>query len=63
MRDPKRIEPMLANLRILWERWPDQRLGQLIANIARPVSRVGDVFNVEDDEMARLIQEQIDAKP
>ena len=46
-RDPARIEPTLAELRRIWERYPDMRLGQLVVNGARRVDR--DPFNVEDD--------------
>ena len=33
MRDPKRIPKILERLRILWEKYPDLRLGQLIGNM------------------------------
>lgn len=51
-----RIEPMLALLRQAWERYPDQRLGQVIGNAARDPRKpemedYRDPFNVEDDQM------------
>ena len=33
MRDPKRIPEILARLQLLWERYPDMRLGQLLENV------------------------------
>lgn len=57
-RPAARIEPMLALLRAVWERHPDQRLGQLIGNAARgettpaaPFGEYRDPFNVEDHEV------------
>jgi hypothetical protein len=52
-----RIGPMIELLRMAWERFPDQRLGQLIGNAARDPTRVPasddyrDPFNVGDDEL------------
>lgn len=62
-----RMEAMLDLLTRAWNRYPDQRLGQLIGNAARDPNRKreaistewGDIFttdyrdpfNVEDDEM------------
>jgi hypothetical protein len=54
MRDPARIEPILWKLRQVWERDPDLRLGQLIANAAPPADLApGDFFNVEDEGIER----------
>jgi hypothetical protein len=55
-RPDARIEPMLELLRLAWERFPDQRLGQLIGNAARdPALAAGDdyrdPFEVEDDQV------------
>ena len=35
MRDVTRIEPMLEELKSVWEQYPDLRLGQLICDIAK----------------------------
>lgn len=35
MRDPKRIWPILKELAVIWNRYPDLRLGQLIGNRRR----------------------------
>lgn len=51
-RDPNRIAPMLAELEAVWRLNPDQRLGQLILNIA---PRFGLTY-VEDDVMLEAIK-------
>lgn len=44
MRDPARIDRILEKLRAVWQRYPDQRFGQLVHNA------LGDlVFHVEDE--------------
>jgi hypothetical protein len=53
MRDPDRIDPMLAGLGALWKRYPDMRLGQLVVNLARDDAAT---FYVEDDVMAEQIE-------
>lgn len=52
-RDPDRIDPIIAALTALWKEDSDQRLGQLIVNIAREGtnSSISDPFYVEDDVM------------
>jgi hypothetical protein len=56
MRDPARIEPMLNRIRILWELYPDWRLGQLLVNIVRPKRSCPEVFYIEDDELIRRLE-------
>lgn len=57
MRDPQRIEPLLAKIRELWAMVPDWRLGQLLYNASRYLETTGyahttiDLFNVEDDAL------------
>lgn len=53
MRDPHRIEPMLAALRRIWEANPDLRLAQIISNAARGTPAWPDVFSVEDQELMK----------
>lgn len=53
MRDPARIDPILAKLRAYWTANPDLRLGQIVLNALR--DRRGAVnganaFNAEDDK-------------
>ncbi len=53
MRDPERIERILAILRVYWLQYPDMRLGQIVEN-ARRLSDVNDLyhtFSVSDDDM------------
>lgn len=57
MRDPKRIDETLAELRKLWMEVPDWRLGQLIVNCANPAHPCPQVFNMEDEEMLNAIRD------
>lgn len=52
MRDVNRIEPMLEELKCVWEQYPDLRLGQLICNIV-PEDKL---YYVEDDMMLEQIK-------
>ncbi len=49
MRDPARIEDVLAALRAAWVEAPDLRLGQLIVNAVCPKEPCPEVFYAEDD--------------
>lgn len=52
MRDPNRIDQLLARLKAIWERNPDLRLGQLILNVASdPV-----LYYVEDEELMTAME-------
>jgi len=58
MRDPKRMKIILTELEKVWNKVPDQRLGQLIKNIT--YSKDGDnLFYIEDDIMLKLIKEYL----
>jgi len=46
MRDPARIPVILGQLEMLWERYPDLRLGQLILNVFRD-----DFYHLEDEDL------------
>ena len=48
MRDPNRIDRILATLRTEWVMSPDLRLGQLIVNAIRPSRPCPQVFFTED---------------
>jgi uncharacterized protein YihD (DUF1040 family) len=55
MRPPTRIDPILARLRELWQRHPDQRLAQLLVNLANPANPCPEVFHLEDETfLARI---------
>ena len=45
-RDPDRIPVILNQIEMLWERYPDLRLGQLIMN-----ALIYDLYNTEDEEL------------
>lgn len=53
MRDPERIEDVLASLRAAWQESPDLRLGQLVVIATRPSQPCPEVFHVEDDQLLR----------
>jgi uncharacterized protein YihD (DUF1040 family) len=58
MRDPERIDRIVALLADLWHREPDWRLGQLVVNVAG-----SDPFSMEDDEAEDLLRLEIDHRP
>jgi hypothetical protein len=51
MRDPKRIDEVLAAIREVWVREPDLRLGQLVLIATRPRDACPEVFAIEDDKL------------
>ena len=53
MRDPARIDDVLAALRAAWAESPDLRLGQLIVNAVRPTNQCPEVFYTEDEALVR----------
>jgi len=55
MRDPARIDDVLAALRAAWVASPDLRLGQLIVNAIRPANPCPDVFHADDDTLLRAL--------
>ena len=54
MRDPNRIEPMLALIREIWYKYPDLRLTQLIMNALKMNQ---DPYYVEDDKLKKALEE------
>jgi hypothetical protein len=58
MRDPNRIERIIVKLAGLWKEHPDQRLGQLIWNVANSRGSVS-VFYVEDDDFEALLDKTL----
>jgi hypothetical protein len=58
-RDPQRIDTIINWLREEWHRYPDQRLGQLIANSAPRNIRAqsGALFQLEDSYWTEMIRE------
>jgi hypothetical protein len=53
MRDPNRIYEIVDLLALTWERHPDWRFGQLVANLLGS----GDPFFVEDDELLKILKD------
>lgn len=47
MRDPNRIDGILAKVKEMWEKYPDLRLGQLLSNAVGE----GWLYYVEDDSL------------
>ena len=56
MRDPARIDVILAKLAEVWRAHPDLRLGQLVENARRMSGSRADVFSVEDDVMFKGLE-------
>ena len=54
MRDPNRIEPMLALIREIWYKYPDLRLTQLIMNALKSDQ---DPYYIEDEKLKRALEE------
>jgi hypothetical protein len=61
MRDPNRIPLVLDQLRQVWQLSPDMRFGQLLYALVHqaagnPASFESKLFNMEEDELSRLIK-------
>ena len=65
MRDPARIDAILDDLRVLWKRHPDLRLGQIVVNAAsraptaRPMTTSRDLFFIEDADHLEAAAKQL----
>jgi uncharacterized protein YihD (DUF1040 family) len=57
MRDPARIDPLLAELRAFWHRSPDWRLGQLVVNLTA-FAGATNPSTIEDDRLLRTLRER-----
>ena len=57
MRDPKRIKPLLEKIEKIWMENPDFRLGQLIMVIARTGEHNPKLFNLEESELFKKLDE------
>ena len=55
MRDPVRIDEVLAAIRELWIQYPDLRLGQLIVNAIGPTEPCPEVYSIEDAKLLRRL--------
>ncbi len=59
MRDPDRIDPLLAKLGEAWKRHPDLRLGQLLVALVKPSEACPEVFYIEDDELLKRLSKRL----
>jgi uncharacterized protein YihD (DUF1040 family) len=57
MRDPNRIEPMLALIREIWYKYPDLRLTQLIMNALKMNQ---DPYYVEDEKLKEALEKDLE---
>lgn len=54
MRDPKRIDIILNRIKGIWNKYPDLRLGQLIANV---ISDDSVLYMLEDEELVKSLED------
>jgi uncharacterized protein YihD (DUF1040 family) len=59
MRPTNRIERILEKLKRVWEKQPDTRLGQLISNLPKDDR---DIFFIEDEELEKMLNEDLEDK-
>jgi hypothetical protein len=56
MRDPGRIDGVLAVVRDVWNRYPDLRLGQLLVNAVQPPEPGSELYSIEDAPLVRKLE-------
>lgn len=56
MRNPDRIPEILNELKEFWEKVPDWRLGQVVANLNFEIMGNNDPFYIEDDTLLQLLK-------
>jgi len=54
MRDPKRISEILKRLEVVWKKYPDLRLGQLLIDVLHV--RNNFLFYIEDDKLIEEVE-------
>jgi len=54
MRDPKRIPEILKRLEVVWKKYPDLRLGQLLIDVLHV--RNNFLFYIEDDKLIEEVE-------
>lgn len=59
MRDPARIDPIIAKIRKLWHEYPDLRLGQVIERVKSLNQGPVDAYYVEDHEWNVLLKMEV----
>jgi len=55
MRDPKRIPEILKRLEVVWKKYPDLRLGQLLVNAVYDQTD-SILFYIEDEKLIKKIE-------
>jgi hypothetical protein len=60
MRDPGRIEKVLAAIHEAWLENPDLRLGQLLINAVRPADPCPELYSIEDTKLLRKLKDLVD---
>ena len=55
MRDPVRIDRVLALLREVWTQVPEWRLGQIICNAIEPKEPCSEIFYTQDERLEMLL--------
>jgi uncharacterized protein YihD (DUF1040 family) len=60
VRDPNRIPVILERLRVAWEKHPDLRLGQVIANASE--CRISRLFYLEDEALIVGIERMVEKR-
>lgn len=53
MRDVNRIDVVLSEIKEIWKKYPDLRLGQLICNVVRDPT----LYYIEDDKLIEVLKE------
>lgn len=53
MRDVNRIDVILSEIKNIWEKYPDLRLGQLICNVVRDPA----LYYIEDKKLVEKLKE------
>lgn len=59
MRDPKRIDEICEQIKVMWHRYPDERLGQFLMNAAWFYGIEDNkhmFFNIEDDVWVDILK-------
>ena len=53
MRNPERINEILAALGKVWQRYPDLRLGQLVLNVIKDPA----LYYIEDEDLIKKLND------
>jgi len=58
MRDPNRIDTILHDIGVIWHKYPDMRLGQLIGNVLEGAA----LYYVEDNGLIAALKDSYEGK-